>query len=114
MLHVDSRGIKIKQRLKEGTMSKSTGQKEKTPAENFGDMFESFGSAIGQIFNDPELKTKARDFGHSAAESAKTFAGRFQDEDVKSKFRDVGKAAEEFGRSIADSFKNDKDKKTGK
>jgi hypothetical protein len=32
---------------------KKTGKK--TPAQNFGDMFESFGAALGQIFNDPEL-----------------------------------------------------------
>jgi hypothetical protein len=95
---------------KEATMAEADKKGKKTPVENFGDMFESFGAALGQIFNDPELKAKAKDFGHSAAESARTFAGRFKDEEVKAKFRDVGKAAEDFGRSVADSFKSDKDK----
>ncbi len=97
---------------KEVIMSDADKKGKNTPAENFGDMFESFSAALGQIFNDPELKAKAKDFGHSAAESAKTFAGRFKDEDVKAKFRDVGKAAEDFGKSVANSFKSDKDKGT--
>jgi hypothetical protein len=85
------------------------GQK-KSPGESFADMFKEFGSAMSEIFNDPELKEKAKEFGESTAASAKTFAARFKDEDVKNKFRDVGKAAKKFGESMADYFKEDKSK----
>ena len=80
------------------------------PAENFAEMFKTFGQAISEVFNDPELKQKAKEFAESAADSAKTLGNRFKDEDVKDKFRDVGKAAEVFGKSIADCFKQDKNK----
>lgn len=82
--------------------------KKKAP-EAFAEMFRTFGNAISEIFNDPQLKEKARDFGKSAADSAETFGKRFKDEDVKAKFKDVGRAAQEFGKSIADYFKEDKD-----
>jgi hypothetical protein len=75
------------------------------PGESFSEMFESFGAALGNIFNDPELKAEARNFGKSAARSAQAFAGRFKDEDVKAKFHEAGKAAEDFGRSLGNYFK---------
>ena len=80
--------------------------KGKSPAENFGDMFKKFGDAMGEIFNDPELKKKAKEFGDSAVNSAKTFGERFKDEEVKGKFRDFGKATQDFGSSISDYFKD--------
>jgi hypothetical protein len=83
---------------------------KKSAAENFGDMLKEFGSAVAEIFNDPELKSKAREFGESAKESAKTFASRFKDDEVKGKFRDVGNAAHNFGESVSDYFKADKEK----
>ena len=94
-----------------GIMSQEDSPDKKQAAENFAEMFRSFGKAISEVFNDPELKTKAKEFADSAADSAKALGSRFQDEDVKDKFRDVGKAAEEFGRSIADHFKTDKEQK---
>ena len=80
----------------------------KSAGENFSELFEAFGSAISQIFNDPELKEKAKEFGRSAAGSADAFAGRFRDEEVREKFRDVGKAAQEFGKSVSECFKEKK------
>lgn len=74
-------------------------------------MFEAFGKAMSEIFNDPELKEKAREFCKSAARSAEIFGSRFKDEDVRAKFRDIGKAAQDFGESVADHFKEDKDKR---
>jgi hypothetical protein len=88
-------------------MTQDTG---KSPGKNFVDIFDKFGSALSEIFNDPELKNQAREFGRSAARSAGAFADRFKDEEVKDKFRDVGKAAEDFGHSVADYFKSDKTK----
>jgi hypothetical protein len=82
----------------------------KNPVQSFGDIFESVGTALRQIFDDPELKSKTRDFKKAATQSAQTLAGRFKDEEVKARFHDVGKAAEEFGKSVADSFKS-QDKK---
>jgi len=70
-------------------------------------MFESFGKAVGEIFEDPELKDKAKELGSSIAQSAGIFAGRFKDEDVRNRFREVGEAAQEFGQSVADYFKTD-------
>ena len=73
-------------------------------------MFETFGEAIGEIFNNPELKEKAKEFGKSAAKSAEAFGSRLKDEDIKAKFKDVGKATQDFGKSIADCFKASKNK----
>jgi len=81
---------------------------KKGTADNFGDMLTAFGSAISEIFSDPELKEKAKEFGDAAAESARTLGKRFKDEEVKTKFKDVGKAAGEFGKSVADCFKSGK------
>ena len=84
---------------------------KKTPAQNLGEMFEALGNAIGEIFEDPELKQKAREFGRSARESAESFAGRFKDEEVREKFREVGRAAKDFGRSVADVLGEDREGK---
>ncbi|MBN1298816.1 MAG: hypothetical protein JW997_03920 [Actinobacteria bacterium] len=87
----------------------------KSPSENFAEMMKDFGSAVAEIFNDPQLKEKAREFGESASNSAKTFASRFKDEEVKKKFSDLGQKAKEFGNSVADYFKDDskKNEKSG-
>ena len=91
-------------------MSQEEKANKKTTAENFGEMFRSFGNAMSEIFDDPKLKEKAEEFAESAVESAKIFGSRFKDEDVKAKFIDVGRAAQDFGKSVADCFKADKDK----
>jgi len=88
-----------------------TDKSAKSPGKSFIDIFDTFGSALSEIFNDPELKEQARTFGKSAARSAGVFASRFKDEDVKNSFRDVGKAAEEFGRSMSDYFRSEKPSK---
>ena len=88
-----------------------TEKSNKSPGKNFVDIFDKFGSAMSEIFNDPELKEQARQFGKSAARSANAFASRFKDEDVKNSFKDVGKAAEEFGRNVSDYFKAGKPEK---
>ncbi len=85
-------------------------EKKKGTTDSFVDIFESFGAAIGKVFDDPELKEKAKELGKSAAESANTLANRFKDEEVQEKFREVGKAAEQFGKNVADYFKEKKEK----
>jgi len=83
---------------------------KKSASEAFTEMIKEFGSAVAEIFNDPDLKEKAKEFGESAAASAKAFTARFKDEEVRSKFNDLGKAAKNFGESMADYFKDDKEK----
>ena len=70
---------------------------QKTATESFAEIFKAFGDAISEIFDDPDLKEKAKEFGKSAAKSAEALGNRFQNEDVRAKFRDVGKAAQDFG-----------------
>jgi hypothetical protein len=41
-------------------MSQQGDAGRKKPAEHFGEMIKSFGDAMGEIFNDPELKEKAQ------------------------------------------------------
>jgi [ribosomal protein S5]-alanine N-acetyltransferase len=86
----------------------SWSSKEKGPSENFGELIESFGSALSQIFNDPVLKQKAREFGKSAMQSANALGDRFKDEEVHEKFKEVGKAAQVFGKSVSDYFKEER------
>ncbi|MBC8477854.1 MAG: hypothetical protein H8D49_05865 [Dehalococcoidia bacterium] len=71
---------------------------KKGTAESFGEIFRSFGEALSEIFNDPQLKEKAKEFGDSAAKAAKTFGSRFQDDDVKARFREAGPGAQGFGQ----------------
>jgi len=83
----------------------SSKTKGKKVADNFTEMFESFGKAMSEIFNDPKLKDKAKELGKSVSASADAFGGRFKDKEVKEKFREFGKAAEKFGKSVGDYFK---------
>ena len=41
-------------------MSQEDNADKKTSTENFADIFRTFGQAISEIFNDPELKEKAK------------------------------------------------------
>ncbi len=91
-------------------MKEEKKSRKESAYDNFADMFKQFGSALGEIFNDPKLQEKAKEFGKSALDAARTFASRFEDEEVKEKFREVGKAAQNFGKSLADRFKDEKDR----
>ena len=92
-------------------MSQDRDSSRKSGSESFVEIFEAFGNAISQIFDDPELKEKAKELGKSAVDSAEALASRFKDEDVKDKFRDVAKAAQDFGKSMAEHFRDDRDKR---
>lgn len=89
-------------------MAEKDKQENKNPIDNFVEMFEAFGVAMGKVFDDPELKKKAREFGKAASDSASTLGNRFKDEEVQGKFEEMGKAAEQFGKSVADMFKEKK------
>jgi len=92
-------------------MSQDENSRTKSASESFGEMFEAFGNAMSQIFDDPKLKEKAKEFGKSAVESAEALASRFKDEDVKDKFRDAAKAAQDFGKSMAECFRAEEGKR---
>jgi hypothetical protein len=89
-------------------MTEENQEYKKEIIESFTALFTTFGKAVGDIFNDPELKKKAKEFAESASASANSLVDRLKEDDVKEKFRDVGKAAEQFGKSVADCFKNEK------
>ncbi len=85
--------------------TKSKNSREEA-AEKFGQVVKSFGDAVAEIFNDPELRKKAKEFSQSVVEAAaKVVDSRIEDAAVKAKFRDVGKAAQSLGKTITDSFK---------
>jgi len=81
-------------------------KKEANASENFGKMFEEFGSAVAEIFNDPQLKKEAKKFAKSAKASAVVLGKRLKDEEVRGRFRNVGMAAKDFGKNVSDYFKD--------
>jgi len=81
-------------------------QADRSAGDNLEQMFTAFGQAIGEIFNDPELKAKAKELGDAATVSMDALERRFKDEEVREKFRQAGDAAEAFGRSVSDYFKS--------
>jgi hypothetical protein len=89
-------------------MTEENQEYKKETIESFAGLFATFGQAVGDIFNDPELKKKAKEFAESASASANSLVDRLKEDDVKEKFRDVGKAAEDFGKNVADCFKKEK------
>jgi hypothetical protein len=89
-------------------MTEETHEHKTETVESFAGLFKTFGQAVGDIFNDPELKKKAKEFAESASASANSLVDRLKEDDVKEKFRDVGKAAEDFGKNVADCFKKEK------
>jgi [ribosomal protein S5]-alanine N-acetyltransferase len=96
-------------------MEENKKPEDKTAVDNLVDMFDSLGTAMAQVFNDPKLKEKARDLGKATKESAETFGERFKDEEVQAKFREVGKAAGAFGKNVSDLFsEKNKGNKTDK
>lgn len=77
--------------------------KKKSPKkalDSFTEMVREFGDAVGEIFDDPELKKAAKAFTSAAKRSAKTFSGRFKDEEVQRQFKEVGDKAKGFGQDM--------------
>ena len=78
------------------------------PVEDFRAIFEAFGKAISEVFNDPELKEKAKELGNSIAKSAETFGNRFQMRMSKGNSEKQVRRLKKFGKSIANYFKANK------
>lgn len=85
-------------------MSKSATMASPDIGKDFAAIFEELGSALSEVFRDPEFKKKTKLIGESTKASAKELKKRFEDEDVKKRFRRVGKAAERFGQDIGKLF----------
>jgi vacuolar-type H+-ATPase subunit I/STV1 len=49
-------------------MSQEEKSDKKQSADKFAEMFRAFGQAVGEVFDDPELKRKAKEFADSATD----------------------------------------------
>ena len=75
--------------------------------ETLGESLRTFGNALGEIFNDPDVKEKAKIFASSVVDAAaKIVEEKVKTEDTKARFRNVGKAAKTLGNSIETHFKD--------
>lgn len=74
---------------------------EQGPGESLKQVFVTFGDALSEVFNDPELKAKAKELGTAASASATLLGNRFKDDEVRDRFRKAADAAEQFGKSVA-------------
>ncbi len=79
----------------------------KTAAAKFGKVMKTFGEAVSEILEDPELRDKAKEFSQSLVDAAaKVVESRIKDDEVRAKFQDVGKAAKNLGQTLTDNFKS--------
>jgi ribosomal-protein-alanine N-acetyltransferase len=77
-------------------------------AESLGKIIRSFGEAISEIFEDPEVRQKAKAFSQSVIDSAaKVLDSKVKREEAKKKFRDAGRAAQSLGKTLVQQFKSE-------
>lgn len=89
-------------------MAKKDKFDRKAAAEKLGKVFKTFGDAVGDIFDDPEVREKAKEFSSTIVDSAaKVVNSHIKDDELRSKFQDVGKAAQSLGKSVATHFTSD-------
>ena len=87
-------------------MATTKQQTKNNLTEKFQDLFQTFTSSVGEIFDDPEFKKKAREFAESAVDATtKIIQKKIQEEEVRSRIRNVGKAAQTLGKSLEENFK---------
>jgi len=85
----------------------------KKAAETLGEMIRKFGTSVGEIFDDPEVKEKAKEFAESVVDAAaRVGQSKVKTEDVRARFRNVGKAAQTLGNSLDKHFKSGEEAKT--
>ena len=78
---------------------------KKVAAERFGEILRTFGDAMGEILEDPEVQKKAKELAQIAVDAAaKVVQNKIQDAELRKKFRNVGKAARTLGESLEDNF----------
>jgi ribosomal-protein-alanine N-acetyltransferase len=77
-------------------------------AESLGRMIRSFGEAISEIFEDPDVRQKAKAFSQSVIDSAaKVVEGKVKREEAKKKFREAGRAAQSLGKTLVQHFESE-------
>jgi hypothetical protein len=68
-------------------------------------VIKSFGDAISEIFEDPNLRQKAKDFSQSVIDAAaKYMESRVTASAAKKKFRDAGRAVQSLGKTMVEHF----------
>jgi hypothetical protein len=81
-------------------------QETKETAEKIGEMLKTFGAAVSEILQTPEVKIKATEFAESVVDAVvKTSQSKVKDEEVRARVRDVGKAAKTLGATLEKHFK---------
>lgn len=82
-----------------------TGRDGKEVVESLGKMIKTFGDAMSEIFEDPDLRKKAKEFSQSVMDSAaKVVEGKLKSAQAKKKFRDAGRAARSLGETLVEHF----------
>ena len=84
-----------------------TAKKSKTEetTETLRKAFKKFSDAVGEVFDDPEVKKSARQFAESVLDaSAKVVQSKVEEKEARAKFRTVGDAAQTLGKSIKENF----------
>ena len=77
----------------------------KADAERLGKVVKSFGEAISEIFEDPEVRKKAKDFSQSVVDAAaRVVESKIRHEEAKKKFRDAGRAVQSLGKTLVEHF----------
>ena len=83
-------------------MAKKEGFDRKAAAEKLGKVAKTFGDAVSDIFDDPEVREKAKEFSEIVIDSAaKVVNSHIKDDEIRAKFRDAGKAAQSLGKALA-------------
>jgi hypothetical protein len=80
----------------------------KKAIETFGEMLHVFGTRVGEVLDDPEVKEKATELMASIVDAAaKVNQSKVQNENVRAKLRSIGKAAQTLGCSLDEHFKDE-------
>jgi ribosomal-protein-alanine N-acetyltransferase len=88
--------------------------KGKTTGQKLGDLIIAFGSAMGDVLDDPKVKEKAKELSQVVVDAAaKAIGDRVKDQEAKDKVRAVSKVATDFGKSLEDHFKTERAGKAG-
>ena len=77
----------------------------KKDAEGLGKIIRTLGEAMGEVFEDPELRQKAKEFSQSVIDAAARVAeSKMRTEAAKRKFSDAGRAAQSLGKTLVERF----------
>ncbi len=80
----------------------------RSAVETLGDLIISFGVAMGDVLEDPQVKEKAKELSQVIVDAAAKSWGERLKEDQAKKVRTVGKVAKNFGKSLEEHFQSEK------